>query len=475
MADVVGVAEREARFRVPMAGMDRRRFLKTTASLPALISWGSVTRWGPRPSSELSRESSVLASLRAGASLPRGGPDVPSASTQPGLPLARRFADVDRHFVLEYYPWYRRQPWRHWDGDGRHPPDDLATKYVPRLGAYDSSESSVIEQHARWIASAGVGSVSLSWWGQGSYEDRRVHDVMDVMKDHGIAVTFGLEPYSDDRGRRLREDVLYLMREYGWKRGWDAFLVLRNEDGSEAPVLKGFRCILPNAIVDCHGAVVPVDDYTPDDVWREQIDGLRGDLRHDFDRVTLLADSLDFGRTPVSGFDGIGIYDNFIAPADYSSLARGASRAGLLFSFNVNPGYDEMVLRNVQEDSCYQPRPFVPPVPAPAPDLDFDRAEDRERAASLSTERIRESFAATLAAQSDPALSNYRAGFFLVYVNSFNEWHEGHAFEPMKDDVTLTAGERRFHYRNPRDGDYRLVTLAEELRAQKRGQVLFSE
>ena len=149
--------------------------------------------------------------------------------------------------------------------------------------------------------------------------------------------------------------------------------------------------------------------------------------------MTLLADSLDFGRTPSSGFDGIAIYNNFIAPEQYAPLARGASDAGLVFSFNVNPGYDEILLRDVPADSCYEPRPFVPPASL----LDFDRAQDRERAAALAAERIRSSLGATVAVQSDPALSNFRRGFLLVYANSFNEWHEGHAFEPMKDEVEI--------------------------------------
>lgn len=443
--------------------MDRRQFLRGAASLPALLSLGARTRWNPGVSLELLRESSVAASLRAGGTLP---PVQPSHSDHPvrvppRLPVAQRFPDLDRHFVFEYYPWYRRSPWRHWDESGRNPPDDIATRYLPRLGAYDSGDRATLEQHARWIASAGVGSIALSWWGRESYEDGLAHDVMDVMKDHGIAVTFGLEPYAEDRGWHLREDVHYLLREYGEKRGWDAFLVLRNEDGSEGPVFKGFRCILPDAIMDCHGDRVSVPDYTPDAVWREQIARLREDLRHDFERIVLLADSLNFGRTPACGFDGIGIYDNFIAPKEYLGFARGASRAELLFSFNVNPGYDGILLRDVPEDSCYEPRPFAPP----GPPLDFSRSEDRERAAALSTGRIRESLAATLEAQCDPLLSNYRRGFLLVYINSFNEWHEGHAFEPMKDDVTLTAGERAFGYHNPRYGDYRLVTLGEEMRA----------
>jgi hypothetical protein len=447
-----------------MAIVDRRRFLKAVSSLPVLFAGSSPSR-SPLPSystqwkSVFRRESSVAAALRSGQSL-KSSALSPWAPSPAASTLAERFRDLDRRFVFEYYPWYGGDPWRHWNDSGRSPPHDLASEYVPRLGAYDSRSREVIEQHARWISASGVGAISISWWGPGSYEDGTVHDVMDVMKDYGLAVTFGLEPYADDRGHRFFDDVLYLLTEYGEKRGWDAFLILRNEDGSESPVFKGFRTILPEAIVDCHGAIQKVSDYTPDDLWSRQIDRIRRELRWDFDKVLLLADSLDFGRTPASGFDGIGIYDNFITPEQYEPLARDASAAGLLFTFNVNPGYDEIPLEHVPPESCYRPRPFAPE----AGPLDFARPEHRELAAALSIARIRSSLEATVRIQSDTGLSNYENGFFLVYINSFNEWHEGHAFEPMKDDLDLTSEERACGYHNPRYGDYRIGALSSTIR-----------
>jgi hypothetical protein len=409
-----------------------------------------------------SRRRFLARGLRAAAALPAASlwGAVP-AFASPTMPLARRFPDLARHFIFEYYPWYGGPPeYAHWEYLDRRPPHDLSTPYVPRLGAYDVRSLPVLEQHARWIADAGVGAVALSWWGRGTFQDLAVARIMDVLHAHGLKATFALEPYADDRGSRFASDIIYLLREYGERRGWDAFLILRQEDGREGPVFKGFRTILPERTTDCHGVTRPVSDYTPDTVWRAQIDRLRHELRHDFDHVTLLADSLDMGRTRASGFDGIGIYDNFIPPADYTRYATGASATGLLFSFNVNPGFHAIEPRVVEPGSCYQPQAFAPP----GEPIDWSRAEGRERAAERSEQRIVESFQTALGLQTDPLLNNAKRGFFLVYINSFNEWHEGHAFEPMKDAAALTAEERAHGYHNPERGTYRLEALAQLMR-----------
>jgi hypothetical protein len=384
-----------------------------------------------------------------------------SAVAQTGAPrpseLRRLFPDLERHFVFEYYPWYGGPPaYEHWDYLDRKPPLDLSTRYVPKLGAYDVRSVPALEQHARWIREAGVGAVALSWWGRESWQDRAVSLILDVLRAHDLKATFALEPYADDRARYYASDILYLLREYGEKRHWDTFLLLRNSDGRFGPVFKSFRTILPETSTDCLGETRPVDDYTSDSAWRRQTDSLRETLREDFDHVTLLADSLEFARTPASGFDGVGIYDNYIPPEAYRGYAEGASRAGLLFSFNVNPGYDQIEPRPAPDDPCYAPRAFAPPTP----DLDFSTAAGRERAAAVSAGRIRESWRETLAVQLDVELANARRGFLLVYLNSWNEWHEGHSFEPMKDWDELTAEERALGYRNPEQGSYRLRTLA---------------
>lgn len=264
--------------------------------------------------------------LRAGVALAAGAPLLDRmafpARGERG-DLRRLFPDLERHFVFEYYPWYGGPPdYNHWEYLDRRPPLDIASRYMPKLGAYDVRSASVLEEHARWIREAGAGAVALSWWGRGSPEDRAVPLVLDVLRAHDLKATFALEPYASDRALRYAEDVTFLLKEYGEKRGWDTFLLLRNADDHVGPVFKAFRCILPETSTDCLGTTRTVSDFTPDAVWRRATDGLRHALREDFDHVTLLADSLEFARTPASGFDGIGIYDNFMRPPTTAAMPR---------------------------------------------------------------------------------------------------------------------------------------------------------
>ena len=375
-----------------------------------------------------------------------------------GRLLRRRHPKLAQHFAFEYYPWYGTEPWRHWDQWDRRPPADMAATSVPLLGPYSSLDRSVLERHARWIADTGVGAINVSWWGRGGYEDQAVPLLMDVMRDHGLKVAFHLEPYRHTRAQAYADDVLYLVREYGEKRRWDAMLILEDADGREGPVFKSFATILPFEVTDCKGRTTQVPLWAPVSTWRQQTDTVRDTLRRDFDRVLLLADSSDLNRVRASGFDGVALYDNFVRPATWPALARVCTDFDLVFSFNINAGFDRIEPRTFDPDGCYSPLPFEPPA-----NVDWRTLRGRDRARQTALARIAESSQTTVGLQIDPALSNFGDGVFLVYVNSFNEWHEGTAFEPMKDYRALTQPERDT-YHNQLDGDYRLKALTETLR-----------
>ena len=198
--------------------------------------------------------------------------------------------------------------------------------------------------------------------------------------------------------------------------------------------------------------------WAPVSTWREQTDTVREALRRDFDRVLLLADSSDLERIGPSGFDGAALYDSYVRPPSWPALARAYTDADLAFSFNINAGFDGIEPRTFDPDGCYSPLPFEPPA-----QVDWRSLRGRERARLTSLGRIAESAQTTVGLQVDPTLANLGSGVFLVYINSFNEWHEGTAFEPMKDYRTLSPAERDT-YHNPLDGDYRLDALSELLK-----------
>ena len=385
-----------------------------------------------------------------------------------GRRLRSRFPDLRRHFVFEYYPWYATDPVFHWDQWGRRPPLDIASNTVPLLGAYDSRSTKVIEQHARWINESGAGVVNLSWWGPGSFSDRAVSRVMDVMAAHDIQVTFHLEPYGPRRAERLAADVELLLREHGERRRWDCFYLHRRADGRRGPVFKLFNTTLPERVEDCHGVRRAVPGFIADGAWRRATDLVRERLAGRFDSVTLLsaggpgllgpADG-DAARVKAAGFDGIANYDATTALEHWPGQALDASRVGAVFSFNVSPGWDEIRRRHVEPDSCYEPRPFLPRTRA----LDWSSAADRELARQLAEQRILDTLQMSVLLQTHPWFSNDAAGFFLTYITSFNEWHEGTAFEPMKDAAALTPAEWAVGYHNPQDGHYRLRRLRELL------------
>jgi Glycosyl hydrolase family 99 len=406
----------------------------------------------------MTRRSFVRSGALAVAGALTAGPAMLEAQRR--APLADRYSDLRRHFVFEYYPWYRTDPWEHWPEGGHHPPADFGSNFVPLLGLYDSRSTAVMEQHARWIAEAGVGAIDVSWWGPDSNVNEIIPTLMDVMGAHDIHVAFYIEPYADTHAQSYARDVMTLIKTYGDRRHWDCFLLHEYEDGKVGPVFKSFRTILPATGTDCHGITSPVGDYAADAVWRRQTDAVRETLKNDFDRVTLLADSLAVDRTQAGGFDGIALFDNYVSTDRWRQAAVDCSSRDLVFSFQINPGFDGIVFPQTDPNTCYKPPAFAPGGGV----YDWTRAQDREAAVQASRNRIVESFETTVSLQTSPSSSNAKQGFFLAYINSFNEWHEGHQFEPAKNSRDLTDAERAAAYHNPENGRYRLDALRDLIR-----------
>ena len=487
-----------------MSSPSRRELLKVgLAAVPAAalsrLGFGSDSGWMtdqarpyagfPVPARQWRGDSSVGAALRSGAIPPgtalsaveqsllqpapqyfprfdrRTGERIPPPDSffRHRLPadvaaLRARFPHLRRHFVFEYYAWYETNPYFHWAEKGYVPPYGIASTMMPALGPYHSMNAAVVEQHARWLADSGVGSIAISWWGPESNTNRATPLIMDVMKAHDIHVTFHLEPYGPNRATSYASDINYLLREYGERRRWDNFLLLEHADGTSTPVFKTFRTILPRTVVDCQGIVHNVPDYVPDDVWLRQTDAARENAKPLFNRVVLLADSLDVGRTKAGGFDGMAIYDSFVRPSTWPQAAFDFGGNNLLYSFAINCGFDGYV-PVTPAGVCDVPQPFEPPVGA----IDWKSDADRHKAEAASQARIIESLDTTLALQADTKRGNWARGFFLTYLTTFNEWHEGTSFEPAKHRAALLPQERAYNYHNPENGSWRLELLKQLL------------
>ena len=139
----------------------------------------------------------LLGSLTAALVSLAGSTDVMRRDPQSVLSAVTAQADRTPRLLLAfYYPWYGSSDgpggkahggkYIHWEGV------DLAKKSIanstnfPVLGAFDSHDPKVIDQHCAQAKAAGIDALIISWWGKGSFEDEAVKAILDSCATHGI-------------------------------------------------------------------------------------------------------------------------------------------------------------------------------------------------------------------------------------------------------------------------------------------------
>ena len=200
-----------------------------------------------------------------------------------------------------YYPWYgtpaKDGSWEHWVAPGGTSLD-IVSNYFPARGLYSSSDSKVVAEQMREIASTGVREVITSWWGWGSPEDQRLPLVIRAAHAAGLSVAVHLEPY---RGRTI--------------------------DTVEADI----------AHLETFG-ITSIYVYRPFDIDDQDWAALRDRLDPD---VRLYAQTALAGRAAVAKFDGLYTYDVLLWGADtFPRLCKQAHKVGLDCLPSVGPGYD---------------------------------------------------------------------------------------------------------------------------------------
>lgn len=216
--------------------------------------------------------------------------------------------------AIFYYPWYstpaRDGRWAHWYVEAAEGAPLLSTRYYPHRGLYSSSSARIVTAHMREIASAGIDTVVVSWWGWDSPEDVRLPLVLLAAQRHGLDVAIHLEPYPGRTPAKAVEDM---------------------------------RGLQEKGITDVY---VYDADRDPAGAWAEALSGLDG--------VRVFGHTHLVGRAKAAGFDGFYTYD--VATWTGSTFARicgQAHRAGLFCAPSVGPGYDA---RLATQDRLVRPR-----------------------------------------------------------------------------------------------------------------------
>ncbi|GAC1370746.1 MAG: hypothetical protein NVSMB32_15070 [Actinomycetota bacterium] len=208
-----------------------------------------------------------------------------------------------------YYPWYASAPmdgqWRHWDEGGHSPPNDIGATYFPARGAYSSKDAGVIDAQMAEIAATGVNQVIVSWWGQGSFEDKALAQVQRLAIAHGLQVAIHLEPYGGRSASTVASDIATLMA-----RGISQFYVYQ-ASGIASAAWAGVRAQFPTVLLFAHGSV----------------GGTRSGGLANF--------------ALAGGFDGIYTYDPFnFSGSEFAGICATAQADGLVCAPSVAPGYD---------------------------------------------------------------------------------------------------------------------------------------
>ncbi|MBN1844535.1 MAG: hypothetical protein JW810_02550 [Sedimentisphaerales bacterium] len=294
---------------------------------------------------------------------------------------------ADRQVMAFYYPWYgipagpggagRTLHWGRIDATNH---DIAASTHYPELGAYDSHDPKIIDQHCRWARQAAIDAFIVSWWDNGGYEDRAMVAILDACQKHGLKACIYYEavPAPKDAAAAAG-DLRQVLTRLG---GHPAYLRVRDK-----PVVFIYvRALNELGLLG----------------WRQALKQLREG--HPPGCVAI-GDQFSYGAARV--FDGVHTYNTAgmlagqaldlvqtWAAESFDAWARLARQAGKISTLTIIPGYDDTKIRH--------------------PGLSVDRQDTR---------LYRLQWQQALRADPD-----------WILITSFNEWHEGSEIEPSWQD-----------------------------------------
>ena len=325
---------------------------------------------------------------------------------RPGADSGKPFkSDAVSGLHTFYYAWYGNPAldgkWVHWNhqvlkhwagpavnskypniGTKHTPPETIGSNFYPKLGPYSSRNASVVDEHVRMMAQAGIGVLVYSWWGRGladengdPTDEKTIALVGQACQRHNVKFTFHLEPYDNRNALSVKEDVKFLISKY---RTHAAFYTLNHNavfyvyDSYRTSKEEWQSVLGPYGALNPHSIRGTDHDCTMLGLW---VDGSHGeDLRY-------------------GGFDGFYTYfatDGMTYGSTHSNWDTMRAFAGsnkMIFVPSIGPGYIDTAIRPWNSENT----------------------RNRE-----SGEYYARSWRHALSQSPD-----------IISITSFNEWHEG--------------------------------------------------
>lgn len=300
----------------------------------------------------------------------------------------RQTQKTRRHVLAFYYPWYGNPQaeggsgrWSHWRDINEEAKTIGSSTHYPELGPYDSHAPKVITQHCRWAAEVGLTGWIASWWGHRSFENQALPRILDISREHQLAVTVYYEtiPGEPKTVDSAVKDIVRLLEEYASHPAWltvegKPVLFIYGRAVGEIGVAAWAEVIKKVNEAFPRGAVFQGDQFSPKAA--EVFDGL-----HTYNTA---------GQLRGKSLEEVKAWCAEVYPR-WVKLARDV---GKISSLTVIPGYDDTKIRK--------------------PGLKVERYDGQSYIIQWE---------AAIAANPD-----------WILITSWNEWHEGSEIEPSVED-----------------------------------------
>jgi glycoprotein endo-alpha-1,2-mannosidase len=309
-----------------------------------------------------------------------------------------------------YYPWHGNDFHR---GDG-YLRDQLDPRHQPTLGEYDDTKPEVIAQHLAWSRQANINLWVTSFWGKHSREDNTIRNNIlphNDLGDHKIALLYEstgrMKKAENYTTQRLGPDMAHMCKNIFPHPNY------YRVDGRPVVMLYVTRALYTQGVLE------------------QMVEALRTTAREECDQEVFLIGDQVWGEAPpenvyyppFSMLDAVTNYDVYgnmngapyagqaVVDRYYNEGERWKSRAakdGVRFIPAVSPGYNDRGVR------------------LPADHIGGSRrltADDEE--GSLFVAQLQKARYLV-----DDKMDR------LIFVNSFNEWHEDSQIEPAVGEPT---------------------------------------